>query len=332
MKKNYILAFILIVALGAGGYLLIKEGNDAVTLAVQKKSGILTTDQVNVSFQQVGGRVINQLVQEEQRVKKGDVLMVLDPTDTDLAVAKLESELSTMDLKIKQAEEAIGSEDITRQQLVVEAASESLKTAKVNYQRTKELYDNEATTTVNFENAETQFTLAQNKLNQENEVLSKYKKDMSNKIIGIDLLRKQKEGLNIQLNSLNLQRERLTLKAPVDGKIVRVIPKVGENVAPGVPVILLESGQLYLDVYVAESQVMDFQVGEQIPLHLSSLNRDVKGVVRFITAAPQFASLRKTADKGLSDLNSFQVRVYIEQDKSILPGITAEVKMDEITT
>lgn len=330
MKKKFMITIILAMTLVLGGYLLMKEGKDALTVAVHKKAGILTADQVNTSFQQVGGRVIDVLVQEEQHIKKGDVLMLLDPTDTDLQIAKLESELATMDIKIKQAEEAIGDEDIARQKLVVAAANESLKTTTSNYQRTKELYDNGAATKVNFENAETQRILAENKLDQEQQLLSKYKKDMSNKVTGIDLLRKQKEGVEIQLKSLKVQRTRLTLKAPADGKIVRVIPKVGENVAAGVPVTLLETNKLYFDFYVDETQVTKFQVGMKVPVHLISLQQDLKGEVSFITAAPQFASLRKTSEKGQADLNSFQVRVYIDQGDSILPGMTAEVKVDEI--
>lgn len=329
-KKNTVIFIILIVALGLGGFLLTKEGKDAVSVAMYKKQAILTADQVSVSFQQVGGRVTDVLVQEGQFVKQDEVLMVLDPTDTELQIARLTSEIAAMNAKIKQAEEAIGGEEVARQKLMVDASREILENNRLNYERTKELYESGAMPKVNFEAAELQLTLAENKLQQEQEQLSKIKRDITNKVTGIDPLVKQREGLNIQLKSLNVQKERLILKAPSDGKIVRLTPKVGENVAPGAPVIVLETGRSYFDLYVPETQVAKFEVGKLVPVHIISLNKTVDGEIRFITRTPQFANLRMSREKGQADLNSFQIRVYIEDSQKTLPGMTVEVDTDEM--
>ena len=74
--KKFTLIFIGIMILS--GILLMYSGNDALVLATERKEGILTAEQVKVSFESVGGRLIKEGVQEAQQVKKGDVLMVLD--------------------------------------------------------------------------------------------------------------------------------------------------------------------------------------------------------------------------------------------------------------
>ncbi|MGI6678721.1 MAG: biotin/lipoyl-binding protein [Dehalobacterium sp.] len=84
---------LLVSALAIGGALLMSQGNDAVTLAANQKSSILTSDTVNASFQGVGGKVVSVEVIEQQDVKKGDIIMKLDTTDIDLQIAQLESNI-----------------------------------------------------------------------------------------------------------------------------------------------------------------------------------------------------------------------------------------------
>jgi HlyD family secretion protein len=77
-KKSTKISIAFILLLFVGGFLLMYKGNDAVAMALKKKEGIVTAEQVKVSFNSVNGRLIKEAVKEAQQVKKGDVLMVLD--------------------------------------------------------------------------------------------------------------------------------------------------------------------------------------------------------------------------------------------------------------
>jgi len=79
------MAFIALLIIG--GLVLMYKGNDALVLAMEKKEGILTAEQVKLSFDSVSGRLIKEGVKEGDMVKKGDVIMELDSTDTDLSIA-----------------------------------------------------------------------------------------------------------------------------------------------------------------------------------------------------------------------------------------------------
>ncbi|GED70707.1 hypothetical protein BRE01_44090 [Brevibacillus reuszeri] len=391
MKRNLVLAGVLVICLIGGGLLLNTNGTDAVSVAATQKESILTAEQVNVSFQQVGGRVTQVEVQEEQRVKKGDVLMRLDSTDLDLQIAKAQKDLEQMDVKIKQIQDSVRNggqkvstqelqaklgvesavtsqqqinkgardEDLRRQEIVVTDARKSLENAQLTFDRTKKLFDEGAVAKASLDSAETALSTFQNALAQQEEVLKKLKAgataeerqqasiaaekaktvlsqveqardDLMNNAMNADILQKQKEAADIQLKTLQTQRERLTLKAPQDGKVIKVVPKVGENVAIGGTVVLLETDNLFYDIYVSETQVPSFKVGAQVTGHVLALNQDLTGDVRFITAAPQFANLRMSREKGQADLSSFQVRVYVKRADDLLPGMTVEVKADEI--
>jgi HlyD family secretion protein len=398
MKRNVIVLVVLAAALGGGGFMLAAEGKDAVTLAASQKASIVTAEQVNVSFQGVGGKITDLPVKEEQQVKKGDVLMMLETTDIDLQLQKAQADVEVTTVKLKQTQDGIQvaqdklnnalkqaqiavaqaktsqeqvqvgprTEDIERQKLAVDAANESYTHALKMYNQLMNMEETSDSNPYSYkeqrdalENARSQLATLENARNQQQAALDKLMNgatpqekeqasltaekaqavleqnqlgqgDIDNQRLGLDALAKQLEQQKILLQSLQVQKDRMTLKAPVDGKIAKIVPKAGENVGSGTPVIVVETGKLYFDLYVDEQQVGKLKPEMKIPVHFAALKGQVEGRVQFVTAAPQFASLRMSREKGTADLNTFQVRVYVDRTDTLLPGMTAEVHVNEI--
>lgn len=109
MKKKIVAIPVIFLSLLLIGSSLIYFGtrNDAVSVAKSIKSGVLTADEINVAFQNVGGKVIKKNVQESQWVKKGDVLYVLDDVDTQIAIDRTNAVISAQEAQIRQEESAI---------------------------------------------------------------------------------------------------------------------------------------------------------------------------------------------------------------------------------
>lgn len=106
-KRAWRLCLFFIGILLAGGVLLMYKGNDAVAQGIANKDGILTAEQVKVSFQSVSGKMVNEAVQESQEVKAGDILMQLDSTDVDLDIAKTQAQIAQLDAQIQSMEGTI---------------------------------------------------------------------------------------------------------------------------------------------------------------------------------------------------------------------------------
>lgn len=53
------------------GLVLLFKGNDAVAMAKEKRDGIVTAEQIKVSFDSVSGRLLKENVKEGDRVKRG---------------------------------------------------------------------------------------------------------------------------------------------------------------------------------------------------------------------------------------------------------------------
>lgn len=54
------------------------------------------------------------------------------------------------------------------------------------------------------------------------------------------------------------------LRAPEDGKILKVIAKEGEMISANSPVILLESNRTYYDIYVPENDLGTLKEGSKV--------------------------------------------------------------------
>lgn len=101
-------------------------------------------------------------------------------------------------------------------------------------------------------------------------------------------------------------------------------------VAVNTPVILLESMRYYYDIYVDETTAAKLHEGDLITGTAVASGKTVQGRIRLLTAAPGFADIKMSREKGQADLAAFQVRIYTEPGEGILPGMTIKVDSDEL--
>ena len=338
MRTGMVFIALLII----GGLVLMYKGNDALVLATEKKEGILTAEQVKMSFDSVSGRLIKEAVKEGDFVKKGDVIMELDSTDTDLAIAKLKTQIAQMEAQIASTsgtqginfmkadtDERQGYRGIDQQQAALQSASVTLKNAQLDYNRKASLVQSGAIAQSQLDDAEMALNVARANVEQQKQLLSKLaaatngsgtdtiaqeRQAAANMANDVEALRQQKAALEVQLKELEVAKERLTLRAPEDGKILKVLAKEGEMISPSTPVVLLELSE-----------------GMEITGTTVAGEKQVTGTVRLLTQAPGFADLKQSREKGQSDLSAFQVRIYIDKQDGILPGMTIGVKDSEFT-
>ncbi|SFI22856.1 HlyD family efflux transporter periplasmic adaptor subunit [Selenomonas caprae] len=355
-KRTGILFIALLII---GGLVLMYTGNDALVLATEKKEGILTAEQVKLSFDSVGGRLVKEAVKEGDWVKKGDVIMELDATDTDLSIAKLKTQIAQMEAQIASAsgtqginylkadtDESQNYRGIDQQQAAVQSASVTLKNARIDYDRKAALLEAGAIAQSQLDDAEMALNVAQANLEQQKQLLNKLtaatngsgtdaiaqeRLAAANMANDVEALRQQKAALEVQLKELEVAKERLTLRAPEDGKILKVLAKEGEMISPSTPVVLLESSRSYYDIYVSEKQAAHLAEGKVITGTTVAGEKEVTGTIRLLAQAPGFADLKNSREKGQSDLSAFQVRIYIDKQEGVIPGMTIEVKDSEFT-
>ncbi|MCI6345987.1 MAG: hypothetical protein MR777_06375 [Succinatimonas sp.] len=340
---------------------------DATTIAKSIKSGVLTADTVDVSFENVGGVLLKRDIEESQIVKKGDVLMVLDDTDTAISIERTKATIEAQKALILSKENEIeirkanvDLEELTKWKEIEQlkqslTVSESAKLlAQKQYKRANSLVNTRSISKSDYDSANSQNiqagaakTQALRKLQAAiygatEEQIEKLKRtgsakgmtllsiknerlEIDNMQNALDNLKSQLKQAEVQLKQEEVNYSRLTLIAPCDGKVLKILYQQGELVSPNSSGLTLETERKYFDIYVSEDQVLKYKKGNKVKVHCVATNEDLTGTVRFATVAPTFADLRMTRERGLGDLTSFQVRIYVDSPE-VLTGMTMEVR------
>lgn len=368
LPKNIKIPAIFLLLLLVGSTLIcLGSRNDAVSVAKSIKSGVLTADEINVAFQNVGGKVVKRFVQESQFVKKGDPLMQLEDIDAQLSIDRLQALVDSQTAAVKQEQAAIEITEnetnlnelstwrkIEEVKANLEAAISSRDLANTEFQRHTQLrktggasqsqldaarnaYINSKMLVVQIESQLStlmigatpeqiaQFEQTRNATGMTLQSITIARQKLQNRQNQLAQIKAQLAQAEADLKQLKVNYSRLTLVAPEDGKVLKLMFEDGEMAPAGAPAVLLETDRKYVDIYVNEKMVNDYQPGTKVKAIVIALDKTVNGTVRFATAAPSFADLRMTRERGQADLTSYQVRIYMEPIANLLTGMTIEV-------
>ena len=368
LPKNIKIPAIFLLLLLVGSTLIcLGSRNDAVSVAKSIKSGVLTADEINVAFQNVGGKVVKRFVQESQFVKKGDPLMQLEDIDTQLSIDRLQALVDSQTAAVKQEQAAIEITEnetnlnelstwrkIEEVKANLEAAISSRDLANTEFQRHTQLrktggasqsqldaarnaYINSKMLVVQIESQLStlmigatpeqiaQFEQTRNATGMTLQSITIARQKLQNRQNQLAQIKAQLAQAEADLKQLKVNYSRLTLVAPEDGKVLKLMFEDGEMAPAGAPAVLLETDRKYVDIYVNEKMVNNYQPGTKVKANVIALDKTVNGTVRFATAAPSFADLRMTRERGQADLTSYQVRIYMEPIANLLTGMTIEV-------
>lgn len=346
-----LIVFAVLIAVGTT-FMVLGPRRDADTLAQSQKYGTLTAEDVNTAFEKVSGKLVSRPAVEGRMVKAGDVLMELDSTDTDISIAKTKAQIAENAAAVEEAKRTIEGAKAN-----LNSAIATEKRAKADYDRAKNLITSHAISQASFdsarntwESAASAVTTARKQLDAATVGASKSdlarlaktgsaqgmrlaaiadtRASIETQKLKVKQLEAAGEQLKQALAALEVEKSRLTIKAPEDGKILKVMYQVGEIVPAGSPAVLLESNRQYYEIYVSEKDAAKFAEGKTVKGETAS-GKTVTGTVRVLHEAPAFADLRGTRERGQADLKSLVARIYVTPQPGVIPGMSIGVKIND---
>jgi len=132
-------------------------------------------------------------------------------------------------------------------------------------------------------------------------------------------------------NALEVQREKLTLRAPIAGVIASKIANEGETAIPGATLMTItDLSKVRLVIYVPENQIGRVQVGQQAEIRIDSYpDRVFEGGVIHIATEAEFTP-RNVQTKEVRMNTVFAVKIELENPEQILkPGMPADAILIE---
>lgn len=198
----------------------IGKKTDAVSIAKNLKSGVLIADDINLAFENVGGKVIKKQVIESQYVEKGDVLMVLDDRDMSLTLNKMNAVLDAQKSLIRQEELAIKIDQseltllefstwrkIEELQALIDASLSTEQTLQTAFDRSLKLKNKGSISQSEYDNAHNSLVNAKMQVIQQKSQLASMIRGATE--AQIDKLKREKSAEGMTLETINHAKEKI---------------------------------------------------------------------------------------------------------------------------
>ena len=269
-------------------------------------------------FFRVSGPLIKVNIKPGDVVKKGQILMQIDPRDFKHNINQLKSKIKAAKSRLKSMQSA-RSEDIEIIKCQIDAANSRLKKAKLDYKRYKKLFAENVSTEYTFEQIYNNYTVAKAELKLLKTQLQKTKAGERKETI---LAAKAEiEGLKTNLKVAYDKLHDTKLLAPFKGIITKKFLENHEMVKAGSPVVgIHDISTIEINIALPERDIHNF-----------SFKKQNKSFVRFFSTDKKkySARLHEWETKADPVTLTYKLVFQLKQPDSIniFPGMTAEVSI-----
>lgn len=281
---------VLAAALGFGGYEALFGGRYVETDNAYVAAEIAPVTALSA------GTVIRVAAVDTMTVKKGDVLLELDPSDAKIAVAEAEAAVAQALRRVNQTVEtgtALAAQvqataaDIRRKQALVGVASANLARARLDLTRREALVSGGAVSGEELSSARNAFAAAQGQLAVAEADLAQARasrgsaQGQSNAnaaLVGSTAPGENPDVLaaKARLDRAKLDLARTVIRAPVDGIVTQRAVQVGQRVAAGtVLMTVVPLGEAHVDANFKEGQLRRVAPGQPVELTSDLYGSDV---------------------------------------------------------
>jgi HlyD family secretion protein len=281
-------------------------------------SGTIEARKIEIGSRQ-GGRVKEVLVREGEQVNGGQPILRLETGD--LEAQKLQAQGQVQQAEANFAK--VSGQGFSSRRQEIAAARARLQTqqiagekAELDFNRTKKLFSAGVSTTVEMENSDialrnatTQRAMLQAQLDQ---VLRGTPED-------VRAAEGQLEIAHGRLQQIETMLNELTVRAPTAARVETLNLRPGDILAAdAIAGKLLEPDQLYVRIYVPETQLGYIHPGQRLPIRVDSFpSRTFQSTVEYVSSEGEFTPRNlQTADERADQV--FSARLRLDEGTDVL--------------
>ncbi|QDZ07689.1 HlyD family secretion protein [Sphingomonas panacisoli] len=296
---------------------------------VSTDNAYVQQDTISIS-PDVSGRIVQVNVKENQRVKAGDVLFVIDQEPYKLALAQADAALATARVQVATMSTDTGSANAD-----VASANADIKLAQATYDRQATLMKQGFTTRAAFDAAAQQVAAARARLATAQASVAKAQVQVGSGVAGsgvpaavaVALAEREKALLNLN---------RTVVRAPRDGIISQTNRLQVGNITPsGVPALSLVAQAPWVTANFKETDLANMRVGQPAELTFDAYpGVKVCGRVQSIGAETGSASSILPAQNATGNWVKVTQRVPVriaitcKTDRALIAGLSSDVSID----
>lgn len=286
-------------------------------------------DKVSVSAE-VGGRIVEVAVRENQRVKAGDLLFRIDPEPYQLAVAEAEAEVANAEARLDTLQTNYATSDVD-----IEKAKTDVAFFENEYRRQQELMKKNVTTKVALDAAQHALAEARSKLATARADAAKAKAALST---GHSRARENPAVLaaRVKRDKALLNLARTEVHSPADGIVSqskRLL--VGQLMVQGLAAVTIVKDDLsWIEANFKETDLDGMRVGQPVAITVDAYDRKLKGHVESIGAGTgsEFSILpaQNATGNWVKVTQRVPVRIAIDEkpEYPLIAGFSVNVRVD----
>ena len=222
----------------------------------------------------VGGTVVRTLVDVGDRVRRGQLLAVLDPSDYQLQARQARSGISIAEAQAAQAATGVdvARAGVAQAEAALEQARAGSALADAEYARIRALYAEDLVPLSAYDGVRTQAETARAAVRAAESGVAQARVGVRAAQSGVGAASAAadaaRDGSGLAQRQLGYTR----LYAPVSGAVAQVLAEPGELVAPGQPVALVttQGGPMEVEVSVPESVIGQIAPGDAVVVRLTA--------------------------------------------------------------
>jgi membrane fusion protein, multidrug efflux system len=262
---------VVIAAIGALVYWLMTKDQ-------QNTDDAYTDGRAVMIAPKVGGYVTQLLVNDNQRVKQGDLLIQIDPRDYVAARDQAAGQLAAMQAQLENAKVALDKARTTYPAQLRQAQGQLLEAQGRFYQAQREHdrqhhVDREATTQQSIDQSDSGIKIAQGQVEEaeaqlhEAELVSQ---DMAQAEAQVKQLEGQVQEAKATLDQAELNLSYTRVTAPHDGWVTKRNVEQGALVQPGTLVMALVEPEVWITANYKESELTRMRPGQRVEIRVDA--------------------------------------------------------------
>jgi HlyD family secretion protein len=294
-----------------------------------RASGSVEATEVQVSAQ-VGGRLLELLVAEGDRVTVGQTIARLDTTDTQLALRRATADRDQAAAQLGLLEAGSRQEDIRQSEAQVKAAEadvegarDDLSAAETDLVRFETLLKSNSGSQKQRDDAAARRDLSRARLGAAQERLkaaqeAKVRLDRGARPQEIAAARARVAAGDAQVASIEQNIKDATVVAPVAGLVTQKLADAGEILAPRTPIVnVVDLDHAWANIYIDEPLIPRIRVGQPATIHTDAGGPGLKGTVTFVSPKAEFTPRNVQTAEERSKL-VYRIKVSVDNTQGVL--------------
>ena len=293
---------------------------------------------------EVSGRIVELHVVDNKYVRKGDLLMVVDPTNYMIAVSQAEASVQQAQASVRNidAQMTVQQAQIGANRAQLDQVQAGLVFAQQQASRYQDLARTGSGTIQNAQQFATQLAQQQASVKSAEanlELAQRQIESQKAQRMSAEATLAQAQAL-LRQAQVNLERTRML--SPVDGYVTNLLAQLGNFVNVGVNAVsLVDAHSYWVDGYFEETNLSPIRVGNAAKIKLMGHGETLRGHVDSIARAISVSNAQPN-NQGVATVNPIftwvrlaqriPVRIHIDEvppDIVLSAGMTATVEIEE---